>query len=47
MEVTFDAETQKWFENHWGAQTTVCQCPRCWLYYKPSLGHKCKKKGGE
>ena len=43
--VTFDAATQKWFDAHPGSQTTVCQCPVCWLHYKPSLGHKCKKGG--
>ena len=40
--VVFDAETRKWFDRHPDAQTTVCQCPRCCLFYKPSLGHKCK-----
>jgi hypothetical protein len=38
--VRFDLETSKWFKNHIGAQTTVMQCERCGLYYKPSLGHK-------
>lgn len=43
--VQFDAETRKWFKNNLGAQTTVMKCERCGLYYKPSLRHKCKKKG--
>lgn len=43
--VKFDSETQKWFKSHLCAQTTVMQCCNCGLYYKPSLGHKCKKKG--
>lgn len=30
-----------------GQQTTVCQCEKCGLFYKPSLGHKCKKRSGE
>ena len=45
MKATFDAETKKWFKDHPHAQTTVCQCSACGLYYKPSLGHKCKKEG--
>ena len=44
--VVFDAETRKWFDRNPGAQTTVCQCLVCYKYYKPTLGHKCKK-GGE
>lgn len=43
--VIFDAETRKWFQNHIGAQTTVMCCEKCGLWYKPILGHKCKKKG--
>lgn len=45
--VVFDEATRKWFEGRQVVQTTVCQCARCWKYYKPSLGHKCKKKGGD
>lgn len=41
----FDAETRKWFRNHITAQTTVMQCEKCGLWYKPILGHKCKMKG--
>ena len=48
--VRFDAETRKWFDKlpiptRMIIQTTVTQCEKCGLWYKPSLGHKCKKKG--
>lgn len=43
--VKFDAETSKWFKKNWSAQTTVMRCEQCGLYFKPSLGHKCKVKG--
>lgn len=43
--VKMDAATTKWFRNNLGAQTTVMKCEQCGLYYKPSLGHKCKVKG--
>lgn len=43
--VKMDAATTKWFRSHIGAQTTVMKCERCGLYFKPSLGHKCKVKG--
>ena len=42
MDVGYDRETDKWFKEHPGAETTVMQCSACGLYYKPSLGHKCK-----
>lgn len=42
--IVFDAETREWFNNHIGTETTVTQCPRCFRFYKPSLGHKCRKK---
>lgn len=41
--VNYDKETKKWFNNHFGQQTTVCLCDKCGLFYKPSLGHKCKE----
>lgn len=43
--MTYDAETQKWFREigHWNAETTVCKCEKCGLFYKPQLGHKCKE----
>lgn len=47
MKTKFDARTTKWFKRQaYGGitcQTTVCQCEKCKLYYKPSLGHKCKE----
>lgn len=43
--VKYDKSTSKWFESHIGAQTTVCQCDKCGLFYKPSLGHKCNRNG--
>lgn len=48
MKVNFDEETQKWFNkqqcNGITTQTTVELCDKCGLFYKPSLGHKCKTK---
>lgn len=46
MKINYDNETSKWFRNHIGTQTTVCNCKKCGLFYKPSLGHKCKKVSG-
>lgn len=46
VKVHFDSQTKQWFRRHPDAQTTVCQCTRCFLFFKPELGHKCKK-GGE
>lgn len=43
MKARFDEPTKKWFINRPGEQTTVMRCDECGLYYKPSLGHKCKK----
>lgn len=39
---TFDPDTREWFRTRLGVQTTVTQCPKCGLFYKPSLGHKLK-----
>jgi hypothetical protein len=39
----FDKALEDWFKAHPFAQTTVMQCDKCRLYYKPILGHKCKK----
>lgn len=44
----FDAETRKWFDKfpiteRAYIETTVVQCDNCGLFYKPSLGHKCRK----
>ena len=42
--VKFDAATRKWFDEHKLAQTTVVRCDQCGLFYKPVLGHKCRKE---
>lgn len=42
--IRFDPETDKWFNQHRGAQSTVARCDLCDLYYKPELGHNCKAK---
>ena len=44
--VKVDNRTKKWCREHIGSQTTMVQCKKCGLHYKPSLGHKCKKGGG-
>ena len=41
-DVEFDKETIKWFHKHPEKQTTLCKCENCGVFYKPSLGHKCK-----
>jgi DNA-binding XRE family transcriptional regulator len=38
----YDEVTADWFKKHPLAESTVCQCPDCKLWYKGSLGHKCK-----
>ena len=43
MIVEFDKETNDWFKQHPLSETTVICCPDCGLFYKPSLGHKCKE----
>lgn len=43
MRVSYDTETKNWMDHHIGHQTTVTQCDKCGLYYKTSLGHKCRK----
>lgn len=43
----FDEKTRVWFEKHLGAQTTLARCDKCGLFYKPELGHKCKKDGAD
>lgn len=45
IRVRYDYATEKWFKKHPMHETTVMQCEACGLYYKPSLGHRCKKKG--
>ena len=45
LKAQFDARTRKWMDDHpYGTyQVTVMRCDECGLYYKPSLGHMCKK----
>lgn len=44
--IQVDEPTKKWMEERPDYfQTTVRKCEKCGLYYKPSLGHKCKKGG--
>lgn len=49
MIVEYDKETNDWFKQHPLSETTVTCCPDCGLFYKPSLGHRCKeaKKNGK
>lgn len=42
--IEYDSETRKWFMKNITAQTTVMRCELCGLFYKPSLGHECKKQ---
>lgn len=39
-----DKATEKWFKERPGIETTVMQCDKCGLFYKPSLGHNCGQK---
>lgn len=41
--VKYDTATRNWFKANPWAQTTVMCCEKCGLWYKPILGHKCKK----
>ena len=43
----YDKRTQWWFANHILETTTVEQCKKCGLFYKPSLGHECEVKGNK
>ena len=48
MIIEYDNATKKWFDAHPCSETTVAKCESCGLFYKPILGHKCKKqKKGE
>ena len=38
-----DSRLKKWFRMHPFDETTVMKCEACGLFYKPELGHKCKK----
>ena len=40
-----DRRTNEWFRQHPDARTTVTQCDKCGLWYKPSLGHDCVHDG--
>lgn len=42
--VEYDSVTKKWFNAHPCSETTVTRCNDCGLFYKPMLGHKCKKQ---
>ena len=44
--VDCDPRTADWIDRHVGVQTTLAKCEKCGLYYKPTLGHKCKMDGG-
>lgn len=43
MKVKCDQETQRWLDKNIAQQTTVMKCEKCGLFFKPSLGHKCRK----
>ena len=45
--INYDKATRDWLNKNIGSQTTVCLCEKCGLFYKPSLGHKCKEVGAE
>lgn len=47
MKVKVDNRTKKWCKEHPDSQTTMRKCEKCGLYYKPSLGHKCKEMENE
>jgi cytidyltransferase-like protein len=42
--VKLDRKTEEWFEKHPEVNITVALCQDCGLYYKPSLGHSCKRQ---
>lgn len=46
VEIRYDRATQEWFSRHLAAETTVCRCEECGLFYKPGLGHRCPKESG-
>ena len=43
MNIRHDKLLIKWFQEHPFAETTVMQCKKCGLMYKPNLGHICEK----
>lgn len=44
QEARYDKATTDWFIKNPDAETTVMECSYCGLFYKPSLGHRCKVK---
>jgi hypothetical protein len=42
--VKLDRKTEEWLEKHPEVNATVALCQDCGLYYKPSLGHSCKRQ---
>ena len=40
----FDETTLKWFREHQNIETTVMRCNICGLFFKPNIGHTCKKE---
>lgn len=45
--VAYDSSATAWFKRNPLAETTVVKCAACGLAYRPSLGHKCKRKPEE
>lgn len=41
--IKLDPTTLQWMITTLTAETTLVCCDRCGLYYKSSLGHKCKE----
>lgn len=46
VRIRFDKKTKEWFRHNIMAETTVVQCEKCGLYYKPILGHGCRVQKG-
>lgn len=47
--IGYDAATRTWFDKfpiyeRMYVETTVMRCETCGLFYKPELGHKCRKR---
>lgn len=42
-----DPVTAAWCKEHPLVHTTLVRCEKCGLFYKDSLGHKCKGKPTE
>lgn len=41
--VRYDPVTGKWFTNHQGREIIFLRCEVCGKFYKPILGHICRK----